>query len=160
MIQSISIECSFCLWGCFVFCRKCMNCHNLRANITHLSQIRKYAPDLAFLRAFCAHGRSHIFWHPGVVYSDIPFYFIEHRQSKVNIWSSMKLKIENKQKQLLESTGRTPWWDSLGNMALEEVFLSFDVYRFFLSTILHFYILIFDWQQNFLLILWNLNESN
>ena len=65
----------------------------------------------------------------------------------------MKLKIENKQKQLLESTGRTPWWDSLGYMALEEVFLSFDVYRFFLSTILHFYILIFDWQQNFLLIL-------
>ena len=43
----------------------------------------------------------------------------------------MKLKIENKQKQLLVSTGRTPWWDSLGNMALEEVFLSFDVYRFF-----------------------------
>ena len=42
----------------------------------------------------------------------------------------MKLKIENKQKQLLVSTGRTPWWDSLGNMALEEVFLSFDVYRF------------------------------
>ena len=65
----------------------------------------------------------------------------------------MKLKIENKQKQLLVSTGRTPWWDSLGNMALEEVFLSFDVYRFFLSTILHFYILIFDWQQNFLLVL-------
>ena len=84
-----------------------------------------------FLRAFCAHGRSHIFWHPVAVYSDNPFYFIEHRQSKVNIWSSMKLKIENKQKQLLVSTGRTPWWDSLGNMALEEVFLSFDVYRFF-----------------------------
>ena len=64
----------------------------------------------------------------------------------------MKLRIENKQKQLLVSTGRTPWWDSLGNMALEEVFLSFDVYRFFPihnSPFLHSNI----WQQNFLLIL-------
>ena len=78
-----------------VFCRKLMFLSNffcmfkamfpisvaklqIRPKKTHLSQISKYAPGVAFLRAFCAHGRSHIFWHHRAVYSDIPFHFTEH----------------------------------------------------------------------------------